>query len=192
MEISLIRHGRTEANLKRLYCGCTDIPLSAEGISELERLKTEHDYPPLSGKDVYTSGMLRADGTLRTLYGDVGRLVLSGMREMDFGEFEMHCYDELKDDARYIDWITDTSGEYVCPGGESSALFKKRVFEAFDSVIASGRDAVIICHGGVIAEIMARAFPDEGLNFYEWQPSAGRGYTLSFTGGVYCGYRKIP
>ena len=33
--ISLIRHGRTEANDKGIYIGRTDYPLSQKGISEL-------------------------------------------------------------------------------------------------------------------------------------------------------------
>ena len=31
MSIYLIRHGKTEANEKHLYCGSTDLPLSEKG-----------------------------------------------------------------------------------------------------------------------------------------------------------------
>ena len=36
MSIYLIRHGRTEANEKWLYCGSTDLSLSEKGRKELE------------------------------------------------------------------------------------------------------------------------------------------------------------
>ena len=36
--IYLIRHGKTEANARGLYCGSTDLPLSAEGRTQLEGL----------------------------------------------------------------------------------------------------------------------------------------------------------
>ena len=34
MRIYLIRHGKTEANERRLYCGSTDLPLSRQGAAE--------------------------------------------------------------------------------------------------------------------------------------------------------------
>jgi len=192
MDICLIRHGKTGANERRLYCGATDEPLSESGIAALEQLAREHTYPSLTGKALYTSGMKRADETLHILYGDKDHGIVPGMREMDFGAFEMHSYDELKENAEYIAWITDTTGNFICPGGESSAGFKKRVFAAFDALVADGRDALVVCHGGVISEIMARTFPEEGLNFYEWQPSAGCGYLLRFDGEHPAGYTRIP
>ena len=38
MSIYLIRHGKTEANEKRLYCGSTDLPLSEKGRAELRAM----------------------------------------------------------------------------------------------------------------------------------------------------------
>ena len=42
--ISLIRHGRTEANDKGIYIGRTDYPLSQKGISELYNKLDEFEY----------------------------------------------------------------------------------------------------------------------------------------------------
>ena len=36
--VYLIRHGRTEANEKHLYCGSSDLPLSVSGAEELKKL----------------------------------------------------------------------------------------------------------------------------------------------------------
>ena len=36
--VYLIRHGKTEGNLKKAYIGVTDQPLCLEGRAELERL----------------------------------------------------------------------------------------------------------------------------------------------------------
>ena len=191
MKITLIRHGKTAANERRLYCGKTDLPLSENGIAALKQL-CSCKYPAINGMRVYTSGMLRAEMTLDILYGAVPRETISDMREMDFGRFEMHSYDELKEDADYIEWITDNSGEYICPGGESSAIFKKRVFTAFDSLVDKDQSALVICHGGVIAEIMNRLFPNESKNFYEWQPGAGCGYTISFNSKSPVSFIPIP
>lgn len=192
MEIILIRHGKTNANERRLYCGSTDLPLSENGVTSLRQLLESHAYPDITGMRVCTSGMLRADQTLSAIYGLSTHDTIPGLRELDFGKFEMHSYDELKEDPDYLAWITDDSGETRCPGGESSAIFKKRVFEAFDELENNEESAVVVCHGGVIAEIMARLFPDSGKNFYEWQPSAGCGYTISFSGIIPVSFAPIP
>ena len=54
MTLTLIRHGLTEGNLKRLYYGSTDLPLTEAGIAAL------HSDPPAApeAQDYYTS---RAD-----------------------------------------------------------------------------------------------------------------------------------
>ena len=39
MTIYLIRHGKTKANERRLYCGSTDLPLSLVGREELSRIR---------------------------------------------------------------------------------------------------------------------------------------------------------
>ena len=66
MSIYLIRHGKTEANEKRLYCGRTDLSLSAAGREEL--LSVRYDITP---ERFVTSGMKRTDETLQILFGNV-------------------------------------------------------------------------------------------------------------------------
>ena len=52
--IYLIRHGKTEANLRHLYCGSSDLPLAPVGIAELKQLR--YCLPPAR---FLTSGMVR-------------------------------------------------------------------------------------------------------------------------------------
>ena len=106
---------------------------------------------------------------------------------MDFGRFEMRGYEELKDDPAYQDWITGDNEGKATPGGESGRAMEKRALEAFFDCFPPTRDTVIVTHGGVIAAIMARLFPQEGKNRYEWQPRPGRGYAVTPDG-----YRAIP
>ena len=80
----LIRHSLTVANERRLYGGCTDIPLTDAG-----REIAVNRRGTLPECDIYiSSGMRRADETLRLLTGRAPDLVLAGLREMDFGLFE--------------------------------------------------------------------------------------------------------
>ena len=170
MTIYLIRHGKTEANEKHLYCGSTDLPLSNVGRAELEKLRYD-----IKNVRFITSGMKRTNETLRILFGEVPYEVEPRFREVDFGIFEMHSYEELKDISAYQEWLTGDNEANVPPSGESGVQMKERVLQAFSEI---KEDTCIITHGGVIAAIMEHLFPNEGKNRYEWQPKNGHGYII--------------
>lgn len=213
----LIRHGKTEANEKHLYCGSTDLPLSANGRAELER---KRDALGLGGKEqtggaltgaeqinifdslgncrFLTSGMLRTEQTLQILFGNVPFETDARFREMDFGIFEMHSYEELKDRPEYQVWITGNNEANICPGGESGVQMRERVLEGLrdlmgqpeanaapETEMVSETEAVsepemvvMVTHGGTIAIIMEALFPGEDRNRYSWQPAPGGGYLI--------------
>ena len=66
MTIYLIRHGKTEANEKHLYCGSTDLPLSKAGKEALQGVHYD-----IKNVRFITSGMKRTNETLQMLFGDV-------------------------------------------------------------------------------------------------------------------------
>ena len=179
MSIYLIRHGKTRANEAHLYCGSTDLPLSPAGLAELEALS--YDIHPAR---FVTSGMRRTDETLKALFGDVPFSADARFREVDFGDFEMKSYDMLKDNPAYQAWITGDNEANVPPHGESGTQMTRRVLAAFRE-LPDG--TALVCHGGVIAAIMAACFPNEGKHRYQWQPPNGHGYEID--GDT---YRKIP
>lgn len=170
MNIYLIRHGKTEANERRLYCGSTDLSLSETGVQELRSIAYD-----IQNVRFLTSGMKRTNETLGILFGDVPFEEDRRFREVDFGIFEMRSYEELKDLPAYIAWCTGDNEANVPPQGESGLQMKQRVLEAFSDL---REDTVLVCHGGVIAAIMAHLFPEEQKTRYEWQPKNGHGYHL--------------
>ena len=179
MSIYLIRHGKTQANEQHLYCGSTDLSLSAAGREELRSMR--YDITPAG---FVTSGMKRTDETLQILFGTVPYFVDSRFREVDFGDFEMKSYEMLKDNPAYQAWLTGDNEANVPPGGESGAQMTRRVLEALRE-LPDG--TALVTHGGVIAAIMASLFPWEGKHRYQWQPLNGRGYEISGSS-----YRPIP
>ena len=170
MTIYLIRHGKTVANEKHLYCGSTDLPLSETGKAELQDL-----HYGIKNIRFITSGMKRTNETLRILFGDVPYKVDSCFKEVDFGIFEMHSYEELKDTPAYQAWLAGDNESNIPPEGESGEQMKERVLAAFSEI---KEDTCIITHGGVIAAIMEYLFPDEGKSRYDWQPQPGQGYEM--------------
>ena len=170
MTIYLIRHGKTAANERRLYCGSTDLPLSEHGRAELKELR--YDIRDIR---FLTSGMRRANETLELLFGAVSYDTDPRFREVDFGAFEMRGYEELKDDPAYQAWITGDNERSIPPGGESGEQMTRRVLAAFSEL---REDTCIVTHGGVIAAIMAQLFPEAGKHRYQWQPKNGHGYII--------------
>lgn len=185
MKLILIRHGKTEANEKHLYCGSTDLPLSETGVAEILTRKETTAYPNITGCRVLTSGMKRCEETLAILYGEIPHETDAAFREMDFGVFEMRSYEEMKNDPAYIAWITGDNEANVTPGGESGNVTTARVICGLERLISDGRDTLLVTHGGVIAAIMAHLFPDDGKNRYEWQPKPGGGYEIDMETGTY-------
>ena len=61
MKLTLLRHGITEGNRRRLYYGSTDLPLLQEGWEALEDLRAQGGYP--TATLFYTSGMIRTEQT---------------------------------------------------------------------------------------------------------------------------------
>lgn len=179
MVLYLIRHGKTAGNLERRYVGATDEPLCPQGIAELKK----REYPPVGC--VVTSPMKRCLQTAQILYGaDIPLLVCEGLKEMDFGTFEYHNYEELKTDPAYQAWI-DSQGEKAMPGGEDRRTFSKRCVRAFEEQVEIlvkrngwGESAAFVVHGGTIMAVMER-FGIPRRAYYDWQIPNGQGLLLT-------------
>ena len=155
MKLYLIRHGKTEANERRLYCGSTDLPLSEAGLAELGQLR----YEIPAGCRFVTSGMKRTDQTLERLFGPVPHSADPRLREIDFGVFEMHSYEQLRLDPDYLQWISGDNEKNIPPQGESGEQMKSRVLEALEGLLRDDQDTVLIVHGGTAAVILEHLFP---------------------------------
>ena len=185
MRLILLRHGQTEANERRLYCGSSDPELSPAGREALLRLRAERPIDT-TGLVRITSGMRRTDETMRILFDCAPDCTDFSLKEIDFGAFEGMDYERLKSVPEYQRWIADASGDLAPPGGESARAFRARVIAATERLT---EDSLIVTHGGVIAALMAHWFPEEARNRWDWQPDFGHGYEVSL--GVKRTYREL-
>ena len=132
--------------------------------------------------------MLRTEQTLAAIYGNVPHTRLPGLREMDFGDFEMKSYEELKDTPAYQAWITDVEHN-PCPHGESAPQVLRRSLAAIAPVVQRPEDAVCVIHGGVTAGLMMVWF---GGGRYDYSVSPGQGFQVTFREGQPVSYTRIP
>lgn len=184
-KIHLIRHGLTEANLKQQYIGSTDMPLAAVGLTELQRLKCENDYPRVD--KVYSSPMLRCKQTANVLYPSKEIMIIDNLREIDFGDFEGKTATELESDPRYADWAAGRIS--AAPGGEDNTDFAKRLCIGLNEIVrdmmaSNAEHSAVIMHGGAIMMLLSScAVPRKSM--VEWTCSAGSGFSLLVTPSLY-------
>ena len=193
-QILLIRHGKTDGNLRRAYIGSTDESLCQEGIDQICSLSQQG----LSASRIIASPMKRTVESASILFPGQDPVTDPDLRETDFGAFEGKTADEISADPElgplYSEWL-DTWCQGPVPGGEDVNSFKDRVCIAFErqmSLIPEGDPAAFVIHGGCIMAIMERfALPHR--DFYSYHIDNGAvirciwdGSHLEMTGGALC------
>jgi len=147
----LIRHGVTQWNKERRYCGHKDIGLNNEGKSQVKRLYKRFDK--FRFDKVYCSNRKRAIQTARILFKREKIIQHQGLREINFGVFEGLRYEEIMQKYAHVyeKWLKDSFKNNI-PGAEPMNVFKRRVEGAIKRIVRSNHDKTIavVCHGGVI------------------------------------------
>lgn len=180
-QIHLIRHALTQGNLAGQYIGHTDLDATDAGLRQIDDIKREYGgYPEVDA--VFSSPLKRCLQTAKRIYPDREPIILEGLSEYDFGEFEGKTADELKDEEAFQVWLAGTSPETPLPFGESQAAFNARVCSAFvqiiDGIVKAGvKSTAVVTHGGVIMALMA-AFALPEAPMHEWMTPNACGYTL--------------
>lgn len=187
-----MRHGRIPANEGHCYAGSLDEPLSEGGRCDALRAGVH----PEVGR-VYVSPRLRARQTASICFPSARQVVVEGLAEMDFGDFEGRSADEMYGhDADYTRWV-DGGCLAPCPNGESRDGFTARVGSALAGVLRGARArgetrVIVVGHGGTVmaamftfASVSRREDPD---SYYGWHVGNCGGYRarVSLVDGVPC------
>lgn len=180
MKVYLFRHGETPGNREKRYVGSTEESLTKEGRQALAaRLAPKVDW-------VYVSPRRRCAETADILFPKVGRTVVPGFAECDFGAFEYRNYRELSGDPDYQRWI-DSGGVIGFPGGESRAAFQERCVQAFLEVQESAakrraQAIALVIHGGTIMALLSRMGVPK-RDYFDWQVENGTCIEAMLEGG---------
>lgn len=184
--IHLIRHGITEGNLRGQYVGRTDLPLAQEGIDRLRQLKCLNPYP--TAQAYYSSPLKRCLQTMEILYPGVKPVLVDGLRECDFGDWEGKTAEELVHGIDFAEWVKSNKS-VTPPNGENGGVFMQRVCASFEKIVedmmrSGTTSAVIVAHGGSIMSILS-AYGLPRANFYDWMTENGCGYSMRITTGLW-------
>lgn len=152
IEIGLLRHFPTDWNAEGRLQGRTDIPLSAEGRTDLAR----HRLPARwRGCPIVTSPLSRAAETAQALAEGVTPGPDPRLVEMSFGGWEGQIGEALlADPATGYRPLEDWGWDFTAPGGESPRMMLARVLPV---LAACTGPTLVVCHRGVIRAILAAA-----------------------------------
>ena len=157
--IIAIRHGETSWNVDTRIQGQLDIPLSANGRWQAERLAHALRGEPIQA--IYASDLTRAWETAQYLSQTHGRQVIKepGLRERGFGDFEGKTFAEIAAllPEQSMRWRR-RDPEFSPLGGESLVALSARVVEAAERLAARhpGEQIALVGHGGVM-DVLYRA-----------------------------------
>ncbi|MFV0512308.1 MAG: histidine phosphatase family protein [Jhaorihella sp.] len=151
IRLALLRHGHTEWNRAGRIQGRTDIPLDDQARAELARYFLP---PPWDGGDLWSSPLQRATETAHIVAGRTARTA-PALTEMDWGEWEgRRGIDLLAQPGSGFRHIEDWGWDYRAPGGETPAGVWARLRPWVGGL---ERDAVAVCHIGIMRVLLARA-----------------------------------
>jgi probable phosphoglycerate mutase len=158
MELTLIRHGESEANVAGTWQGQSDSPLSAYGRSQADRLFGR--FAADSFDAIVASDLSRAAETAKRMCGPrADRIVFDrSWREIDVGRWEGLVRAEVA--ARFpeeVAALAQGSLEQKVGGGESWGELRVRVLGALEALLAEhrGKKVAVVTHGGVVLTLVA-------------------------------------
>ena len=157
--IIAIRHGETAWNVDTRIQGQLDIPLSANGRWQAERLAEALAGEPLHA--IYASDLTRAWETAQYVGQVQGLTVIeeTGLRERGFGDFEGKTFAEIEQllPDQSLRW-RKRDPAFSPLGGESLLALRTRVIEAAERLAAQhpGEQIALVGHGGVM-DVLYRA-----------------------------------
>lgn len=181
-KIILIRHGETDWNCKKRYCGFLDININERGKKQarklLQRLKEEKIHR------VYSSDRKRAIQTAKIIFKKLKIEKIPDLKEMHFGIFEGLTYKQTMKNYPliYKKWLKSPYNITV-PEGESLREFNKRAVGAIKKIVALNKNktVAVVCHGGVISAFLNHILKSK--KFWKHIPNSGSLSIIEYRNG---------
>lgn len=166
--VYLARHGKTIYSHEERYFGQKDIPLSQEGINQINALAKRLAVSEFAA--IFSSDLQRARMSAEIIANksDSEIIIEPGFKEMNLGAWDGLTYNEINkispDLAR--EWM-DNPANFKFPQGESLFELRERVITALTPLISEfkGGSILIVSHGGPIRVILCEALKLNLIHF---------------------------
>lgn len=183
MRLFLVRHGQTEANLRGVFCGLTDLALTPLGVEQAGDVASW--LADVAFADGVSSQLLRARHTADIVLAGhpLNADINDQLNEMNFGEWEMRHHHDLQreDPDAWAAWGTDW--QQASPtGGESFIQFSDRVESVVQSLLSTNshqtnrhdNNQLLVAHQGILSLMLARllAMPAAAMWHFHFEQGA--------------------
>lgn len=176
LEIILVRHGETESNIRRTYCGWTDVELNEKGLRQAAAARRK--LAGTKADALYSSPLKRASKTAEIINEALGLEIQYSdkLKERNFGIWDNLEYGEIEKGypEEHGLWLKDWVN-YCVRDGESAMQQYERVV-AFIKELSERHESgavVLVTHLGAIRIILSYLL---GLDIEgAWHFKAGNG-----------------
>ncbi len=195
-QITLIRHGQTDANLgKRISDAGETSPLNATGIAQVQRAGAQMKQEGKEFDIILVSPTNRTQETAQIIAQELGYtgdiITVPELIERDAGECSGKSFVEIEN------WYREKTGKEMdgphhyqvaseYGGGESKEVHQVRVRKAIDDIVAkySGKRVLVVAHGGTF-----RAF---NIHFFNLSIEEGFGTQSRIGNAEYYDFLSTP
>ncbi len=175
--LALLRHGHTHWNRAGRIQGRTDIPLDEDARAQLRGLRLPENW---NDAELWSSPLKRAVETAELVSGQTPRTD-PALIEMNWGDWEgQHGKDLIADPDSGYRHIEHWGWTYTPPNGEPPAALRDRLVPWAEGL---ARDAVAVCHIGVMRVLMAHATGWAFTGNAPFQIKRNRLYVIEVTPG---------
>ncbi len=169
----LLRHGQINANLKGLWHGSTDSPLTWRGRRQAHRTARYISRLDPTVSAVYTSPLGRCVETAAKISKrlNIEPVVNEDLREYAIGEWEGLPFRLLAEEYDFVNKSTQNP-EFAPPGGESLAQVAARIVPALQEIDArheTANQVLVVCHGAATAIALASLIDGDPKHWMKYQ-----------------------
>lgn len=155
----LIRHGYSSGNKERRFSGQIDLPLSAEGLEQAERVCAyiEENYKVDA---IYSSDLVRAVDTVKPLASALNLPIHihRELREINEGIWQGVLMTEVQEKyPEQYAFYKSNLGLHQFEGGECYASMLARLTPMIDKIVADNPDKTVVIgtHGAVVRGLLS-------------------------------------
>ncbi len=149
--IEILRHGETNGG--NIYRGITDHPLTIKGWQQMQDAVAEKKH----WRKIISSPLLRCSDFASYLSKQLNIPVVFDKRlqEMDFGDWEgLSAEQIIKQTLDELTHFWNDPVKHTPPNGEPLLSVQQRVVDAWNEIVSSNKDTLVITHGGPIRIIL--------------------------------------
>ena len=167
MVLYVVRHGETDFNIQKRYCGSTDIPLNKKGLEQAKQLSEK--LTEVHFEIIVTSSLMRARQTAEIIseFSNVPLVISNEFKERNTGVYEGLTAEEIKEKYPGL-WERNCTRQWddAPTNGETYRQFDERIAKALINLEKEYPEKIVllVTHG-FVSRVINRYY--KNLSFEE-------------------------